>query len=456
MTSLRPLSWVLAAAVIVALTASTAGAAAGTFNFSNTPLLREKGDSEPAIWIGANGTMAITALPWLRDTLADFATPLWLGSFGSTPTFRGLLDASLLKPGAEVAGALDADVDIGSTGTLHATTLIGLVNPTFTSATLGVSAITCPNATAAGFSLSGCAAQIIDTAGADRQWVTSDGTTVYISYHDSGNSALIHVQRSDDDGFIWKKVGDPVVGQDGVTANSTFNNTQGPIVADSSSGNVYAIFAAGVAGLQKGTTAKFNNIYVSRSKDKGQTWSVTRVFSAAVNDAQNNVFPALAVDPTNGRLQAAWSDAHRVRYSTSDDQGATWSTAKTVNVAPADTAVFPWVTARAGTVDVVYYGTDASSKDDPEAIWNVYLAQTTDNGRHFAQSRVSNKPNHRGVICTRGTACAPGTRNLLDLFEVAIDPGIGRAAVIYTDDFNFTTTTGDPLPQIVLAQQGRR
>jgi hypothetical protein len=58
-----------------------------------------------------------------------------------------------------------------------------------------------------------------------------------------------------------------------------------------------------------------------------------------------------------------------------------------------------------------------------------------------------------GVICTSGTACAPGTRNLLDLFEVAIDPQTGLASVIYTDDTLSKTNNGQPLPQIVLAQQ---
>jgi len=101
-------------------------------------------------------------------------------------------------------------------------------------------------------------------------------------------------------------------------------------------------------------------------------------------------------------------------------------------------------------VDLVYYATTASSKDDASAVWNVYLSQTTDNGAHFAQSLVSNTPNHMGVICTEGIACPPGTRNLLDLFKVAIDPGNGKAAVIYTDDFSLGTHS---LPQVVLAQQ---
>ncbi len=425
----------------------------GTLTFSNTPLLQPNGDSEPAISVGSDGTMAITGLPWERASFADFATRLWTGPFGSTPTLQGGMDAGLIKPGRTVVGALDADVDIGSTGRLHGTSLLGFVNPPSTSVTLGVSAITCPSPASAGFTIGSCTAQIIDTAGADRQWITSDGAHVWISYHDSGSSSLIHVQRSDDDGFTWKKVGNPVVGQDGITANSTFNNIQGPIVADPYSHNVYDIYAAGETGVLKGRTFTPNHIYVSRSTDGGKSWTAVLVYQIAAGSSFSNVFPALAVDPSNGKLYAAFSDAHNLYFSSSSDQGLHWSSAVKVNATPATTAIFPWVAAYNGTVDVVYYGTDAASKDDPSAVWNVYLAQTTDGGANFAQSLVSNTPNHVGVICTEGTGCADGTRNLLDLFEVAIDPQNGRAAVIYTDDAHTTDSSGAPLPQIVLAQQ---
>ena len=131
--------------------------------------------------------------------------------------------------------------------------------------------------------------------------------------------------------------------------------------------------------------------------------------------------------------------------------------------APAITALFPWVAADNGTVDVVYYGTTATSNLDPGASWHVYFAQF--NGTSFTQTQVNSAANHLGVICTGGSGCGPGTRNLLDLFKVAIDPQNSKAAIIYTDDT--LTTSNDPtnfacnpnqsppcpLPQAVLAQQ---
>src|SRR5438445_394968 len=90
------------------------------------------------------------------------------------------------------------------------------------------------------------------------------------------------------------------------------------------------------------------------------------------------------------------------------------------------TAALPWIAALNGKVDVVFYGTSASSKDDPAAVWNAYMAQTSD-GVHFTQVVVSDHPNHVGVVCTFGTGCARGTRNLLDLFEVAINPQTAKA-----------------------------
>src|SRR5881296_1129326 len=432
--------------VTIAVPAVTHGAPSGKLSFTNIPLLRPDGNSEPELSIRADGTVVYVGLSWTQ-----FFTNTWKGSFGQTPVFQGTIDAAIAN---NVGGGGDADVDIGSTGTLHASTLIFFFNPNTKITQLGVSAITCLNADTSN-NFANCKAQIIDTTQADRQWITSDDATVYISYHDSGSSTLIHVQRSDDDGFTWTRVRDPIPGQDGLTGMSTFNNDQGPIVADPTTHSVFVIYAAGQGGLQKGTNANFNNIVVSRSTDKGLTWMPTIVFHAPVNTALNNVFPALAVDPTNGKLYASWSDAHTVWFAASSDHGTSWTSSVSVNTDDAATAVFPWVAAFGGKVDVVFYGTTALSKDDPTAAWNTYMAQTTDDGSHFTQATVSAHPNHIGVICTFGTGCARGTRNLLDLFEIAINPLSGKAAIIFTDDTLTTYTRSDgtvaPLPQVVVA-----
>src|SRR5215469_16097052 len=191
--------------VLAAFAAFTAQAFASP-TFTTTPLLLTNGSSEPEISIGSDGTMGMVSLQWLFDP-ASFGTQLWTGPFGSAPTAQGVIDGALQHPGKTIFGAGDADVDIGSTGRLHATTLIFLLNSQSKSKT-GVSAISCPSPASPTFSVMACAQQVIDTAGTDRPWITSDGTHVYISYHDSGNSVLVHVQRSDDDGLTWKRVGD--------------------------------------------------------------------------------------------------------------------------------------------------------------------------------------------------------------------------------------------------------
>ena len=296
---------------------------------------------------------------------------------------------------------------------------------------------------------------IIDTTQTDRPWITSDGLRVWISYHDSGNSTLIHIQRSDDDGLTFHRVGDPIVGQGRATGKATFDSDQGPIVADSFTHNIYDIYAAGQGGLQKAKTANFNNIFVSRSTDGGVKWTATLVFHAPVNVAQNNIFPTLAVDPTNGKLHAAWSDAHTVFYSTSSDQGITWSAAVAVNIAPASTALFPWIAAHNGTVHLgLLRLPPPRARTTPVRCGNVYLAQTTDTRLHHAELGQHSAEPHGRNLDPRALRVLnrryQGTRNLLDLFKLAIDPGNGKAAVIYTDDFSLGAHS---LPQVVLAQQ---
>jgi len=442
----------LAAAVV-------APSALATTAFSNTPLIatwsppaglttspnaKSTGDSEPAIAVGPSNTLAVDGLAWL-----PFQVNLWKGQLGTTPSYFGAMATSIPQPGNGRIGLGDgdADLEITSAGTTLLADLNFVVNKNFNSFSLGVDVTRCPSSAAAP---SDCTVTRIDSSGADRPWITHDGTTAYLSYHDSGNSSLIHVVRSTNDGQSWTKVGDPIVGQGSTTGSSTFNNDQGPLVADPSTHDLFDVYAAGQASVQKGTSGSFNNIYVSRSTDGGRTWTASLVFHAPLFTALNNIFPALAVDPTDGHLYAAWSDQHHVWVSTSTDSGQTWSAATSVSTAT--TVVMPWVAALNGKVDVVYYGTSAASIDDTSADWFTYDSQFTG---AWAVKQVSNTSNRHGAVCLGGAGCTTN-RELLDLFEVVENPATGKAVVIYTDTTIDTWTqnsTTSELPEIVLAYE---
>jgi hypothetical protein len=446
---------VLAAAAVALQPAATAGAVPA---FTNTPLIstlqlpgittapnaNSTGNSEPAIAFGKDGSMAVDGLAWL-----PFQVNLWQGNFGATPTYFGAMDTDLNNVGAgrTTLGDEDADVEITPAGTTLLADLNVSFNRNVKGIRLGVNVTRCPAGTTAP---SGCTSIFLDTAGADRPWITTAGTSAWVAYHDAGNSTLIRVKHSTDDGKTWTNVGSPIPGQGAATGNATFNNDAGPIVADPGTGVVYDVYAAGEPQT-KATSTNFNNIFVSRSTDGGQHWTSTLVFHAPPFTGLNNIFPALAVDPITHVVYAAWTDQHGVDVSQSSDGGVTWSSPVTVSTI--QTTVMPWVAARNGKVDVVYYGSTAASPDDTSAVWNVYDSQFS-NGA-WAVKQVSNTPNRVGAVCLSGSGCVNNTnRELLDLFEVAEDPQSGKAAVIYTDSTIDTWTANGvtkDLPEIVLA-----
>ena len=462
--------WVpLALAVVaVALAASVAGAS--TPSFSNTTLFgtwdptgsgltigpafagsgtpsNSSGDSEPAIAFANDGTMAVDGLGWL-----PFQVNVWTGTFGSTPSYFGGLDQTVPSHGNRLAlGDEDADIEFTSAGTMLLADLNVLPNPKFSQAQLGVDVTRCPK----GADASGCTTTVLDQTQADRPWITHRGTTVWVSYHDNGNSSLIHVQESTDDGMTFHKVSSPISGQGSATGQATFNNDQGPIVADPNSNYLYDVYAAGTQ-QSKSHSADFNNIFVSRSTDGGMHWETNLVHSAPAGTALNNIFPAMTVDQTTGTVYAVWTDAHTVWVSSSTDHGKTWSDPTDVSTSATGlaTTLMPWVAARDGKVDVVFYGS-TGAQDSATSVWNVYDSQLN-GGTWSIDNLVSNTPNRVGAVCTEGSACAGNVnRELLDLFEVAEDPLTDKAAIIYTSSQISTYTTPDSvvhqLPEVVLA-----
>jgi hypothetical protein len=447
-----------AAAFALQPAAQFAAQAGTTPTFTNTPLIstlaipgvttapnaNSTGNSEPAIAFSSNGTMAVDGLGWL-----PFQVNLWKGQFGATPSYFGAMDTNLNNVGAgrTTLGDEDADVKFTSAGTTLLADLDLIVNSNFKGPQLGVNVTRCP---AGSTGPSDCTHSFLDTAGADRPWLTTAGTNAWVAYHDSGNSTLIRVKHSADDGRTWKSVGSPIPGQGAATGDSTFNNDLGPIVADPGTGTVYEVYAAGQPQT-KATSVNFNNIFVSRSTDGGAHWTSSLVFHTAPFTALNNIFPALAVDPATHVLYASWTDQHGIEVAQSADRGVTWSAPVTVSTIK--TTVMPWVAALNGKVDVVYYGSTATSPSDTSAVWNVYDSQFSSGA--WTVAKVSNTPNRVGAICLSGSACPNNTnRELLDMFQVAEDPLTGKAAIIYTDSTIDTWTLNGvtkELPEIVLA-----
>src|SRR5207302_544349 len=63
--------------VILAGASAFAGTVSGSLSFSNTPLLRPEGESEPAVAGANDGTVAVTGLQWLFNP-SFFGTHFWI------------------------------------------------------------------------------------------------------------------------------------------------------------------------------------------------------------------------------------------------------------------------------------------------------------------------------------------------------------------------------------------
>jgi hypothetical protein len=168
-------------------------------------------------------------------------------------------------------------------------------------------------------------------------------------------------------------------------------------------------------------------------------------------------FTAVAVDRASN-VYVVWSERHsatqttETRFAVSKDRGVTWSPAFKVNKAPL-TTTFPWIVAGgAGKIDIVYYGTSATGPS-PETVplssrWKVYMAQSV-NALSATPKFVEKAATgfmHEGSICTSGTGCAAGTRDLLDFFQIDIDQH-GLANIAYTDNLNTPPSGGSDLHQ---------
>src|SRR5262249_38307619 len=90
-----------------------------------------------------------------------------------------------------------------------------------------------------------------------------------------------------------------------------------------------------------------------------------------------------------------------------------------------------------GQVNLTFWGTSALSNNDTTAQWKVMFAQSTNalNSIPTFSQAAATGVMHQGAICTNGTGCASGTRNLAEYFASGLYLG-GNSLIVYSDDFN--------------------
>jgi hypothetical protein len=304
----------------------------------------------------------------------------------------------------------------------------------------------------------------------DRQWQDAIGTsTVYLSYHDV-STFNIDVQRSNDGGLTYVSgLGEAIDAQTmpAVTTATGSANTAGQIRLDHSScasrGNLYEIFTGPDNATENVTGAPQRTAYIAVSQDAklgGSTFSFTdhKIFtsqlgSLGATNGLDQIFPAVAVDGF-GYLYAVWSDNSNIFFSSSNDLGTTWRTTP-IQVNQGTTVgksnVFPWIAADAdGHVIITWFGANlAGNSNDPSSMeqtcsngtvscwahWNVFAAESVKANAaapNFAQYSASDHVIHYGTVSTGGTF-GNANRNLLDYFQVALDPQ-HRANITFADD----------------------
>ncbi|MCU1592188.1 MAG: hypothetical protein JWP11_3444 [Frankiales bacterium] len=425
-------------------TATTAGGAASNRTFDE-PVVVDSDDlnsvAEPSLRIAADGAIYVSGPQGLGGARVPAAAPgtgavpgtggdlVWRSDDGGkTFGFLGSYDGTL--------GGGDSDITSAPNGALYASGLNGACIAVSASTDRGNSWTTNP---------AGCA----DGAGsADRQWNDVDGNdAVYTGYGTLSRGLVIH-----------KSVitGPVVVNGPATVVNS--GDYQWPGVVDVNPTNGNAVMA-----------------WNTSTNDEIQINGVTRAGALMfpspkrVAVAGGDTFDSfVSIDHgKDGTLYAVWSERRPAVKETwtmlaaSRDGGTTWDAPVHVDSTPS-TTVFPWVTAGdAGRVAVSYYGTDSTgispeALDVKDASWHVWSSFSDDYGQTFAEHRTS-PTMHQGSICTSGTGCATGTRDLLDFFETDLDAN-GCLVTAYTDNSRDTVApdgsrTSDQATRIDVVRQ---
>jgi len=176
---------------------------------------------------------------------------------------------------------------------------------------------------------------------------------------------------------------------------------------------------------------------VAVSEDNGLSWSIRTVDGSVAGDTD----PSVGIG-SDGTVYFGYADGDgHARVAVSHDRGATWEHVQDIGAAQGiQNTVFPAVIAGDSNRAAYFFlgsttpgangrGTDLSFP----GTWYGYIATTYDGGVSWVTANATpNDPVQRGVVCTNGTTCPDGTRNLLDFNDLTVDKQ-GRVLAAYAD-----------------------
>ena len=176
---------------------------------------------------------------------------------------------------------------------------------------------------------------------------------------------------------------------------------------------------------------------VAVSEDNGLTWAIRPVPGSTGGDTDPSVGIA-----TDGTVYFGFINGDgTARIAVSQDRGLNWSTPANVGASHnIQNGVFSAVAAGDPDRAAFFFlgsttpgangvGTDMAF----DGTWYGYIATTYDGGNSWVTvNATGSDPAQRGVVCTQGTTCPSGTRNLLDFNDLEIDAK-GRPLAAFAD-----------------------
>ena len=176
---------------------------------------------------------------------------------------------------------------------------------------------------------------------------------------------------------------------------------------------------------------------VAVSQDNGLSWTISTIDGSTAGDTD----PSVGIG-ADGTVYFGYADGDgHARVAVSHDRAATWQHVQDVGASQGvQNTVFPAVVGGDSNRAAFFFlgsTTDGANGRQTDlafpGTWYGYIATTYDGGVTWVTANATpNDPVQRGVVCTNGTSCPSGTRNLLDFNDVTVDKQ-GRVLVAYAD-----------------------